>query len=107
MYAPGNDCGRSQRCYSNSFLPTLELVIHNTMQPATLEVDRDQASFPYTKEIAKPFGKLDVIIAWCKQELVAEWRWQVIEPSSDIRPGTYRFFFDSERDMCAFTMQWS
>lgn len=75
--------------------------------PQVEDSRRNQASFPFAKEISKPFGKLDEIIAWCKQELVAEWRWQVIEMSSDIRPGKYQFFFDSERDVCAFTMQWT
>jgi hypothetical protein len=44
---------------------------------------------------------------WCKEELTADWRWQLIEVSSDRRPGRYCFLFDSERDYLAFVMKWS
>jgi hypothetical protein len=67
---------------------------------------RDRDSFNYAKEIAKEFGVLELVLAWCKEELVGEWRWQLIEVSSDNRPGRYIFFFDSERDCLAFTMKW-
>jgi len=68
---------------------------------------REKDSFLYTKEIVKPFGLIDPIIAWCKTELQSDWRWQLIEVSSDTRPGRYCFFFDSERDFCAFTLKWA
>lgn len=67
---------------------------------------RDKESFAYAKEISKPWGGLDPILAWCKTELVGEWRWQLIDVSSDIRPGRYIFYFDSDRDCCAFTLKW-
>ena len=68
---------------------------------------RDKESFPYAREIAKPFGGLDPVIRWCKSELEADWRWQMIEMSNDLRPGRYIFYFDSEKDCCAFTLKWS
>lgn len=67
---------------------------------------REKESFRYAKEINKPFGGLDSVISWCKSEMIGDWRWQVIEMSSDIRPGRYCFFFDSDRDFCAFTLKW-
>jgi len=67
---------------------------------------RERDSFPYVKEITKPFGSLDQVIAWCKSEMVDDWRWQVIEQSSDTRPGRYAFYFDSERDVVAFLLHW-
>ena len=67
---------------------------------------RSKESFRYTSEITKPFGKLDTIIAWCKTELAGDWRWELIQPSSDIVPGRYVFYFDSDRDHCAFTLKW-
>lgn len=68
---------------------------------------RDGVSFPYRYEIAKPFGGLDSVLDWCHTELTGEWRWQLIEVSSDLRPGRYAFYFDSDRDCVAFTLQWS
>ena len=68
---------------------------------------REGASFPYQHEITKPFGGLDEILAWCQTELTGEWRWQLIEVSSDTRPGRYVFYFDTERDGVAFMLQWS
>ena len=68
---------------------------------------RNQESFLYSREIAKPFGELDRVIDWCKTEMVGEWRWQLVDVSSDRRPGRYIFYFVSERDCFAFTLQWS
>ena len=67
---------------------------------------RRRESFPYSREIAKPFGKLDHVLDWCKTELVGDWRWQLVDVSSDTRPGRYIFYFDTERDLFAFTLQW-
>jgi hypothetical protein len=68
---------------------------------------RSRESFLYAREITKPFGELDRVLDWCKSELVGDWRWQLIDVSSDRRPGRYIFYFDSERDFFAFTLQWS
>jgi hypothetical protein len=68
---------------------------------------RNRESFLYSREITKPFGELDRVIDWCKTELVGDWRWQLVDVSSDRRPGRYVFYFDSERDFFAFTLQWA
>jgi hypothetical protein len=68
---------------------------------------RPRDSFLYVKEITKPFGVIDRVIVWCKSELQGDWRWQLVDTSSDQRPGRYIFYFDSERDLCAFVMQWA
>jgi len=68
---------------------------------------RNRESFLYSREITKPFGELDRVIDWCKTELVGDWRWQLVDVSSDTRPGRYIFYFDTERDFFAFTLQWS
>ncbi len=68
---------------------------------------RNRESFLYSREITKPFGELDRVIDWCKTEIVGDWRWQLIDVSSDRRPGRYIFYFDTERDFFAFTLQWS
>jgi len=68
---------------------------------------RKRESFQYSREISKPFGKLDHVLDWCKTELVGDWRWQLVDVSSDSRPGRYIFYFDLERDFFAFTLQWS
>ena len=68
---------------------------------------RDRDSFAHAKEIDKPFGVIESVLDWCKEELIAEWRWQLILASTDTRPGRYCFFFDSERDCLAFTMKWA
>lgn len=68
---------------------------------------RDEKSFSLQREITRPFGDLDAILAWCKSELHGDWRWQLIELSTNERPGTYKFYFDSERDCVAFVLQWA
>lgn len=67
---------------------------------------RQSDSFAHACRIRKPFGILEEVLAWCKQSLSEDWRWQLISPSSDIRPGEYIFYFDSERDYLAFIMKW-
>ena len=68
---------------------------------------RDRTSFQHAREIVKPFGVIESVLDWCKSECVGDWRWQMIEMSSDIRPGRYCFFFDEERDYLAFLMKWA
>lgn len=71
-----------------------------------VDLIRDGESFAHAREILKPFGQIDSILNWCKTELEGDWRWQLVECSSDIRPGRYIFYFDSERDHFAFTLHW-
>jgi hypothetical protein len=67
---------------------------------------RDKTSFNYAREITKPWGVLELVLAWCKQELQEDWRWQLVEMSTDQRPGRYIFYFDSDRDCCSFVLKW-
>ena len=68
---------------------------------------RSRDSFVHAQEIVKPFGEIERVLDWCKSEVGHDWRWQLVDVSSDIRPGRYIFYFDSERDYLAFTMKWS
>ena len=68
---------------------------------------RDKDSFDHAHEIVKAFGVIEHVLNWCKIELRGEWRWQLLEMSSDIKPGRYIFYFDDERDYLAFLMKWS
>ncbi len=68
---------------------------------------RSKESFEHAIEVLKPYGHLDDVLKWCKSELDHDWRWQMVEMSTDIRPGRYIFYFDSERDYFAFTLKWS
>lgn len=72
------------------------------MKSPTKHVDqyRDGPSFSYNQEISKPFGQLENVLSWCRSALEGDWRWQLVEP------GRYIFYFDLERDLFAFTLQW-
>ena len=63
--------------------------------------------FKFAKQINKPYGGIDSLLVWCKQEIVGEWRWQLIDISTKNHSGEYIFYFDSERDYVAFLMKWS
>lgn len=69
-------------------------------------VIRPKDSFKHAVEIHQPFGGLDSVIAWCKEAMQSEWRWQLVQVSSDNHDGRYNFYFDSERDYCAFLLRW-
>ena len=84
------------------------MIAPETVDVAYLDYQiRDKDSFAYAQEITKPFGALDPVIRWCKEELQEDWRWQMVEMSNDQRPGRYIFYFDSEKDCCAFTLKWA
>jgi len=68
---------------------------------------RNKDSFNHAHEIIKPFGVIEHVLNWCKSELTGDWRWQLLEMSSDIKPGRYIFYFDNERDYLAFLMKWA
>jgi hypothetical protein len=68
---------------------------------------RNSDSFNHALEIVKPFGVIEHVLNWCKSELRSDWRWQLLEISSDRKPGRYIFYFDDERDYLAFVMKWA
>lgn len=68
---------------------------------------RDRDSFSFAKEIVKPFGAIESVLDWAKQEFIGEWRWQLVEVSSERRPGRYIFYFENERDYLAFLLKCS
>jgi hypothetical protein len=67
---------------------------------------RTKDSFQYSCEISKPFGGIDRVISWCKTEIQDDWRWELIDVSTNLGPGRYNFYFDNERDYFAFTLCW-
>jgi hypothetical protein len=85
---------------------TLRKVRPEPLLKSPMVFERCRDSFNHAQEISKEFGVLEHVLDWCKEELTADWRWQLQEVSSDRRPGRYIFYFDSERDCLAFTMKW-
>lgn len=69
-------------------------------------VIRSAESFGHACEIVKGYGIIEQVLAWCKSEMTQDWRWQMIEMSSERRPGRYIFYFDDERDYLAFMLKW-
>ena len=67
---------------------------------------RSAESFNHAKEVHRPWGELDLLLAWCRDECRGEWRWQMIESSTGSDPGRYIFYFDDERDLVAFLIKW-
>ena len=74
---------------------------------ATALESRTRQSFQYSREIQKPYGELEKVLEWCKDELYREWRWQLIETSGSNSPGRYCFYFDDELEFTAFLLKWS
>lgn len=57
-------------------------------------------------EIAMPWGRIDMALAWCRQQELCDWRWQMIENSSPGAAGRYIFYFSKEQDKTAFALKW-
>ena len=86
---------------------TLRKVRPEPLLKSPMQYMRDKDSFTHAHEISKEFGVLEHVLDWCKEQLAADWRWQLREVSSEHRPGRYIFYFDSERDYLAFIMKWA
>lgn len=86
---------------------TLRKVHPQPLLKSPLNYSRNKDSFNHAKEISKEFGILESVLDWCKEEMSADWRWQLVEISNNHRPGRYIFYFDSERDYLAFIMKWA
>lgn len=71
-----------------------------------LTAARPKESFKHTVEIHQPFGGLDNVLAWCKENMQHDWRWQLIQVSTDHADGRYLFYFDDEREYCVFLLKW-
>ena len=67
---------------------------------------REKEGFNHAKLIRKPFGVIEQVLEWCKHSLEDEWRWQLVELSSQNKDGEYIFYFDSEKDCISFLMKW-
>ena len=65
-----------------------------------------EQDFAYVRDIHKPFGELDRVLDFCKSELSSTWRWKLLQASSDIADGQYRFFFSDEKDAVVFALKW-
>lgn len=68
---------------------------------------RQGKGFRHAIEVTFPFGRLDSALAWCREQTQEDWRWQLVEVSSDLKPGRYIFYFDSDIDKLGFLMKWS
>ena len=68
--------------------------------------ERDAKSFAYSASVALAFGQLEPVLAWCRAELVGEWRWEY-HPRDAPDKWQYRFYFDSERDCLAVILKWA
>jgi hypothetical protein len=88
-------------------MPQLKRKLISSRQLPPISWERDRDSFDHAHEITKPFGVIELVLDWCKTELRSDWRWQLLEISSDLKPGRYCFFFDDERDYLAFVMKWA
>jgi hypothetical protein len=50
-----------------------------------------------------PYGELQPIIEWCDRNCLSEWRYME-DPNANFLSGGWVFFFESERDYCAFLL---
>ena len=67
---------------------------------------REATSFAYSSPVTLEFGQLEPFLAWCRAELIGEWRWEY-HPRDAIGKWQYRFYFDSERDCLAVRLKWA
>ena len=49
------------------------------------------------------FGDLGDIVRWCQFNTSGDWRYE-IEDTAGIKPGSYKFYFDDEKDYINFML---
>jgi hypothetical protein len=67
---------------------------------------READTFAHSVTCVQPYGVIETVLDWCRSQCIGDWRWQIIVSSGEDRPGKYVFYFDSERDCVAFSLQW-
>jgi hypothetical protein len=81
--------------------------MHDLANLDTLIYNRNKdVGFNHAKDISRPFKCLQEVLDWCTAECKPGWRWQLVDTPSDIRDGRYIFFFNDEKDYCAFCLKW-
>ena len=81
---------------------TLDKHIFENLYPTS-----NSEAFRYALEINQPFGRLDDVLYWCKTSMQQDdWRCQIVRSSSDILSGRYIFYFNNDKDFCAFKLKW-
>lgn len=69
---------------------------------------RSRESFRFAKMVSLPYGDIERVLEWCKNQSHPEgWRWQLVQSSSPQHAGRYCFFFDHEEDYAAFLLKWA
>ena len=68
---------------------------------------RPADTFRHHVECKRAYGSLMVVVDWCKQECQGDWRWAVRDMPADQLLGIYDFYFDSDSDAVAFSLQWA
>lgn len=56
----------------------------------------------YKVQVKLPYGELQPIVEWCDRNCVDEWRYME-DPNGDMY-NSWVFFFENERDYCAFLL---
>lgn len=77
-----------------------------TLLKEPLSLLQEAVNFAHACEISKPYGQIELILNWARQNLDHEWRWQLIECSTDKTDGRYIFYFESEKDCMTFVLRW-
>lgn len=67
---------------------------------------KQQEHFNHACEINLPWGEIDGVLAWSRQEMREGWRWQLAEACSRGQPGRYIFYINDDRDYFAFKLIW-
>jgi hypothetical protein len=67
----------------------------------------DENEFHFQVEIHQPYGVLDDVLAWARENITGRWAWRLISASNRATDGRYRFYFDTESDATIFTLRWA
>ena len=64
-------------------------------------------AFPHCIKVQQPFGKLDAVLSWCRQQYTnGTWGWKMETMPSADHHGMYKFYFDLESSAVAFALRW-
>ena len=87
-------------------MPTLDTITMDII-PHLDTITFSDLTDQYEFQIEIRSGKLDEILSWCRREVAGDWRWQLLETSGSNALGRYQFYFEQDKDCCAFSLKWA
>lgn len=78
----------------------------NNLQDFWEQQRKERLRLHHRVTVYYPFGELDPVIQWAKENLNKLWKWELIQIPGDSTKGQYIFHFEDDKDLELFCLRW-